>query len=685
MTPLSSKNLLGAAALTAALATSTQAEAQTKRVTLNVLVLARGNDAGTAMVRAGLDEALVPYTVVDLTSGSRPQITKAFLEDAPGNNVRRAKFQAVVVPDELFNELSATEKAALAAFEVDFKIRQLDAYVYPNPTVNLNWPANPGYVGQLDNLRATANAAAKAAGFGYLAGPVPFDDLDPNVSESYGALTTAMPAAGGKSFTPFVEATIPGTSTTGVLLGVYNDGTREEMVITAAMNQYQLQQQLLFPGILDWLTYGVHLGTERNFLSVHIDDVFLGDARWSASNNCTVGDDCPATVTEPEILMTPADVDYLTAWQTRQGIKLDMVFNGFGYDDAKATAKQAGIALGQKLLSSRSSLRWINHTYSHLYLGCLKDYSVSPWRCTTNSSGAIQWETQANLNSEISKNINFAFWNGISIDRSELVTGEHSGLRRTPQEPSDNPSLASAFNSNGIRWAASDNSRETSQRGIGSALTVPRYPMNIYYNTGKKTEAVDEYNWIYNATADGGSGLCASNPLSTCISPLDTATGFDTYIVPREARTTLLHMLGNSPRPHYAHESNLAEDRILYPVLDQTLSAYRSYFAANAPVVNPTQAQAGAEFQNRTVWRQNQPKVAGYVEKGRVYLISAGTNDYNTYQVPATIPGSATGGGIGAYGAVKTGWATTSGRSILDILFGTPYYASLPTSVLYPR
>jgi len=68
MTPLSSKYLLGAAALTAALATSTQAEAQTKRVTLNVLVLARGNDAGTAMVRAGLDEALVPYTVVDRRS-----------------------------------------------------------------------------------------------------------------------------------------------------------------------------------------------------------------------------------------------------------------------------------------------------------------------------------------------------------------------------------------------------------------------------------------------------------------------------------------------------------------------------------------------------------------------------------------------------------------------------------------
>jgi hypothetical protein len=679
------KHLLGAAALASALAASANASAQTKRVDLNVLVLARGNDVGTAMVRAGLDEALVPYTVVDLTAAGRPQITKAFLEDTLSGNVRRAKFQAVVVPDELVNELSATEKAALRAFEDAFKLRQLDAYVYPNPAVNLNWPANPGYVGALDGLTATANAAAKGAGFGHLAGPIPFDDLDPNVIEGYGALSTAMPVAGTKSFTPFVEATIPGTATSGVLLGVYKDGTHEEMVLTASMNQYQLQQQLLFPGILDWLTYGVHVGTEKNFLSVHVDDVFDSDARWSAANNCTVGNDCPAGVTEPPVLMTPADVDYLTAWQTRQGIKLDMVFNGFGYDNAKATANAAGISLGQKLVSSRASLRWINHTYSHLYLGCVKDESVSPFRCVTNSSGVVQWETRATVDSEITKNFTFASQNGISIDRSELVTGEHSGLRRTPQEPSDNPNLAASANANGVRWLGSDNSRENAQRAVGNALTVPRYPMNIYYNNGKKVEAADEYNWVYTAKADGGSGLCENNPLSTCIAPLDTATGFDSYMVPREARTTLLHMLGNSPRPHYAHESNLAEDRILYPVLDQTLAAYRTYIAANAPVVNPTQAAAGTEFQDRTVWSANKPKVAAYLQAGRVYLISSSSNDFKTYRMPATLPAGTTGGSLGNYGAGKTGWTNTSGRTLLDILTGTPFYATLPAAVPLSR
>ena len=69
--------------------------------------------------------------------------------------------------------------------------------------------------------------------------------------------------------------------------------------------------------------------------------------------------------------------------------------------------------------------------------------------------------------------------------------------------------------------------------------------------------------------------MCENNPLSTCIAPLDTNTGFDSYIVPLEARMMLLHIVSNSPRSHYAHQSNLAEDRILYPVLDQTLAKYK--------------------------------------------------------------------------------------------------------------
>ena len=53
---------------------------------------------------------------------------------------------------------------------------------------------------------------------------------------------------------------------------------------------------------------------------------------------------------------------------------------------------------------------------------------------------------------------------------------------------------------------------------MGQALTVPRFPMNVYYNAGRTADEVVEYNWLYTSTAQGGSGLCTANPAtSTCL------------------------------------------------------------------------------------------------------------------------------------------------------------------------
>ncbi|MBT2676466.1 hypothetical protein J7E95_37920, partial [Streptomyces sp. ISL-14] len=109
---------------------------------------------------------------------------------------------------------------------------------------------------------------------------------------------------------------------------------------------------------------------------------------------------------------------------------------------------------------------------------------------------------------------------------------------------------------------------------------------------------------IYTSRADGGSGVCETNPASTCLAdPLDTATGYDEYIVPLEARTALGHAIGNDPRPHYAHQSNLAEDRTLYPVLDQVLADYQALFADNTPVQNLAQSAIGTELRRRAAWQ----------------------------------------------------------------------------------
>lgn len=246
----------------------------------------------------------------------------------------------------------------------------------------------------------------------------------------------------------------------------------------------------------------------------------------------------------------------------------------------------------------------MNHTYTHLFLGCTQDTATVPWSCTKNAQGAINYMSRADISAQIRDNNNWAASHGITTDRSEIVTGEHSGLKTLPQQPQDNPNLVSAFADNGIKWAGSDNSREPVQRAVGAALTVPRYPMNVYYNTGTNAEMADEYNWIYTSRADGGSGVCEDNPAtSTCLpAPLDVSTGFLDYIVPAEARTALRHVLANDPRPHYVHQTNLAEDRTLYPVLNQVLDTYRALYAPSAPIVNQSMKDTGVELSRRAAW-----------------------------------------------------------------------------------
>ena len=651
-----------------------KAEAQlitlARRVNLNVLVLSAG-DVGTDMVKAGLREGGVPFTEIDLRASNRQRITNGYLTDAASLFVKRGNFQAIVVPNEAPTQLSASEVSALASYQREFRVRRLDAYVYPSAAVGMGVPT---FSGAFDGMTANVNAAGKANHFAYLNGPVPFDDNDATIPETWGYLAAPLAAdtANRRSFTSFVDVPIPNTTQSGVLVGVYNDNGREEMIITCAINQYQFQQQALFQGILNWLTYGVHLGTERNYFSMHIDDVFLGDARWDRNANCTVGDDCPPNISAPDILMTPADVDYLVAWQNANAFKLDMVFNGAGHVEAMATA--GSYPLGTRLIQNRLQFRWINHTYSHLYLGCIQDFSTVSFRCATDSAGRVIWTTYADVDAEINANIDFARANAIPINTTELVTGEHSGLRRTPQEPSDNPNLTTALNAARMAWIASDNSRESAQRRIGTATTMPRYPMNIYYNTGTRAEAVDEYNWIYTSLENGGSGLCETNPLSTCILPLSTETGFDSYIVPLEARIAMLHVLSNSTRPHYAHQSNLAEDRILYPVLNKILNDYKRVFATTAAIVNPSMSQAGVEMRSQTEWNTTRSRVSAYVQQGRLTLDISGSGSVN---IPLTVPsGSGTlPSTVVNYGGYRTGWRNT----------GSDATITLPTSVGYVR
>jgi hypothetical protein len=261
---------------------------------------------------------------------------------------------------------------------------------------------------------------------------------------------------------------------------------------------------------------------------------------------------------------------------------------------------------------------------------------VVPWQCVKTAAGAIQYVTKAEILSQINQNKTWASKNGLAVQANELITGEHSGFFINPQQPADNPNLGPAFAQAGIAYAGSDNSRDPNQRTVGSARTVPRHPMNIYFNVAKKSEETAEYNWIYSSRANGGSGICEDNPATTtCVTPLNAATGFDEKIVPAETTVALSHITNNDPRPHYAHQSNLAEDRILYPVLDSILAKYKSLFAASMPLVNLRLSDIGAQLGRDNAWKTALANgtASGYIQNGTVTVTGP-----STLAIPLTMP-----------------------------------------------
>ncbi|MDG4859857.1 hypothetical protein P8605_17145 [Streptomyces sp. T-3] len=588
-----------AVALTLNSPVSAAAAAPAPRIDLKVLVVTDGGPA-TEAITAELDGAGTPYTTVDLNQAGRPTIDAAFLADTVDGRAR-AKYQAVVLPNDNPFGAGSTEMAALATYEKNFAIPQVDAYTYARPEVGLDYPVNGGYSGSLDGARAEVTAAGKAGPFGYLDGAVPFEDNSPTVGESYAFVAKPM---AGADFTSYVEAPLPGGQDRGTIVGEYKHDGRRELVVTFVYNQYQQQYRLLARGIVEWMTQGVHLGADRNYFAVHVDDVFAGDDRWDTELNCTPGDvDCRPGEGEPDpIRMTAADARYAAQWSTDKKFTLDMVYNGGGSELFKE--EHGGTdALAQQLIADRARYRWVNHTYNHPFLGCVQDVSVVPWVCAKNTDGTTKYVSRADINAQIRDNRGWGQRSGLALQNDELVTGEHSGLKVLPQQPADNPNLGPALNDNGVRWTGSDNSREPGQRNVGPALTVPRFPMNVFYNAGRTTEQIDEYNWIYTRKADGGSGICEASANSTCLDePLDTGTGYSDYIVPLEIRIAMSHVLANNPRPHYIHQSNLAEDRIAYPVLDGILKRYADLYADSAPVMNLRQRDIGGELRDRAAW-----------------------------------------------------------------------------------
>ena len=640
----------------------------------------------------------VPYTEVNLSNAGRPIITDAFLSTTLPSGVAEGHFNSVFVSsDNPFTSFCLTtpdatataEMAALANYETTFGVRQVDSYTFPGASVGLT----SAFEGSLDGAQATVTAAGLAGPFSYLNGPLPLDNYDPAVSEDYGYVATPAPAT-GQTFTSFVNVPVPGGTTTGSLAGVFSDGARQQLVLTFLANANQTYFRALTHGIITWATNGVHLGYTRNYFSVVVDDIFSDDSQWSTTGKCTPGEDCPigSTITTPNIRMVPADVTTAATWEAANNFKFTFAYNGEASDSLTGALPGAAASTGPTpdplttaLLADKADFNWINHTYSHLHLGCVQNIAVRPWVCdTTNglpvncpdaTNCNILWQTAAAIEPEITNNILFAQANGITIDPTEMVSGEYSGLFYIPQEPIDNPNFITALNATGVKVTAADASRQFTTRPVGNAITSPRYPMSLWYNVDTVASEIDEYNYLYADPSQGGGGFCKSNPaIVTCLpAPLNATTGFSDYIVPTETRMDLSHIMTNDPRPHYIHQPNFTGDRIVYPVMDKILGTYKTLYGASAPIINPTETDAANIEVEQQAWQNTAPTaVSAYLQNGNV---TVGSTDGTTHNVPITVsPGTTVNGAAfgTAYAGDLSGWLSAKGLTAQTILFTAP-------------
>jgi hypothetical protein len=305
----------------------------TQRIDVKVLLVsADGTEPGFGAWKAELQREGVPYSTFVAYNGQNrvSTLTDEGLADYGANH---AYYDAVILATgdlghnvanangttSYLSALSDTEWASLAKFERTFGIRQLSDYTAPSPAHGLNVVGGATQDGNVGTLTPLGRAA-----FPYLKGPVPIANDDPAVAETFGYAATPV---NGQDW----QTLLAGPNGTAYL-GIYThpDDGREEMVMTVASNENQSQAQLLRHGELNWVTRGVFLGYQRNYLELQVDDLFLGDDAWDPATHTTSYD--PARASR----MTAADVAQAAAWSKARGVRIDFAFNGGGSELDKA-------------------------------------------------------------------------------------------------------------------------------------------------------------------------------------------------------------------------------------------------------------------------------------------------------------------------------------------------------------
>ena len=269
----------------------------------------------------------------------------------------------------------------------------------------------------------------------------------------------------------------------------------------------------------------------------------------------------------------------------------------------------------------------------------------------------------------------------------------------TPYE--QNTELVSAFTAAGITDFGSDASKPypnpatstftsgsppSSQFPAGStfsdgpATAIPRYPTNIFYNVSTNAQEVDEYQTIYDSpTCVPISGVTTCNPAGTAFTIGQIIASVDAGM--------FQHMMGNDPRPHYFHQTNLMSqttgpatsvgDGLYYETMNPLLAQYHTYFAANAPIVQLTMGQIGTLLGEQAGWAASSGKVTGSIQ-GNTVTVNNGTGGQLEIPLTGTTVGS-------PYAGSQSGWVLApAGTSTYTALTAWPAPPVIPPKITPP-
>jgi hypothetical protein len=539
-------------------------------VDMRVLVIsADGQEADLPGIRTTLDYLGTPYTVY-VASASPGGLTADRL-----SNGCHANYQAVIVTTGLVDNawsgvLNATELQALRSFEIQFKIRQVVWYTFPNDFGLTYAGSAVNTIGQaaLPVSLTTAGAAVfpyinrgpqqvtvgrKTTTVGHAARPLVIEQA---------IAYLALPEAGAAT-TPLL------TDAAGNTLATVTTApdSREILALTFDSNAYSRQTLLFGYGLVNWATRGVFIGERRVYLSPQIDDIFLDDDRWVAGTSCTqVGKDLPPDVVGPTVRMTGADLAAVSLWQLTKNadpitanLRLTMAMNGWG---AAGNYKRDTLTPTAAFVSPL--FYWVSHTYDHP---------------TLDGIGYAAAKAELTMNNDVAKKIRLA-----NYSTTSLVTPNISGLH--------DADVMQAIADAGVKYVVTDTSvagqaNPSPNAGLYNwiqpkVFMIPRRPVNLFYNVSTPADWTAEYNCLYRTFF--GRDLTYAEMLNFVSDQL------------------LPYLLQGENDPWMFHQPNLVaydgRHTVLTDLLDLTLEKYDGYFTL--PILSPSMDALGKIVETRT-------------------------------------------------------------------------------------